>query len=62
MNLKRIEYQAARITANPNLDVMSTSNRNLMRAKGTDLITAIIEYFDSALCYFSHSLAGKFNR
>lgn len=56
--LERIEFQAARLARNPNLDKMSDSNRNLMREKGVHLITAIVRFLNTALLYFSQGVTG----
>lgn len=59
--LKCIEYQAHRV-ANPNYDTIPESTRQIIQEKGTDLITAIVRFFNSALLYFSRSFAGEFNQ
>ena len=60
IQLKRIEYQAARVSENPNFDLNSESTRNLMKEKSIDLMTAIVKYFNSALLYYSHDFFSNF--
>jgi len=57
--LRRIEYQSARIVENPNFDFDSTSTWDLMKEKSLELLTAIIEFFDSALIYYKHDYFGN---
>ena len=56
--LRRIEYQAARIAENQNFDLNIESTRNLMREKSIELMTGIVKFFDSALLYFGHQFFG----
>jgi hypothetical protein len=58
VQLKRIGFQSARVADNPNFDFMSESIRDLMQKKGIHLLTAIINFFTSALHYFSKGFAG----
>ena len=57
--LKRIEFQAAILADNPKyltLDLEST--QDLMNEKSTDLMTAIIKFFNAALNYFARGFFG----
>ena len=56
-DLKRIEYQSARIALNPNFNDIETHSRQLIAAKGMDLMIAVIKFFNSALIYFSRSFS-----
>jgi hypothetical protein len=56
--LKRIEYQSARIAENPNFDLNLESTRNLLSEKATDLMTAMVKFFDSVLLYYNQSFFG----
>lgn len=56
--LRRIEYQSARIAGNPNFDLNSKSTRNLMKEKSIDLLTGIVNFFNSALLFYNHNFFG----
>jgi hypothetical protein len=56
--LERIQFQADRIAANPNFDVIPDSSSNTVQLKGIDLMTSIINFFNSALLYFSKGFGG----
>jgi len=58
IQLRRIEFQSARIVENPNFDFNADSTRNLMKEKSIELLTAIVEFFDSALLYYNHNFFG----
>ena len=58
VQLDRIQYQADRVTANPNFDVIPDSSGNIIRRKGIDLMNAIVKFFNSALMFFSKSFGG----
>ena len=58
IQLQRIEYQSARIAENPNFDLNMNLTRNLMREKSIELLTAIVEFFNSALLYYKHNFFG----
>jgi hypothetical protein len=47
--LRRIEYQSARLAENPNFDLELDITRDLMKKKSIDLVTGIVEFFDAAL-------------
>jgi hypothetical protein len=55
IQLRRMEYQSARIAENPNFDLNLESARNLLSEKATDLMTAMVEFFDSALLYYNRN-------
>jgi hypothetical protein len=57
--LRRVEFQAAILADNPNYDLDLESTQKLVNEKSTDLMTAIIKFFDSALIYFSHNFFGS---
>jgi hypothetical protein len=58
VQLRSIEYQTTRLAANPNFEKMNDSMRNIMEEKGTDLMTAVVQFFNSALLHFSESFPG----
>jgi hypothetical protein len=58
VQLERIQYQAERIVANPNFDVIPDSSRKLIQRKGIDLMTASVNFFNYALVYFSKGFGG----
>jgi len=58
--MRRIEYQSARVAENPNFDFNSTSTQDLMREKSIELLTAVIEFLDSALLYYNQAHFGTF--
>jgi hypothetical protein len=47
--LRRIEFEAALLADNPHYDLESMSSRNLVQEKSTDLMTAIVTFFNSSL-------------
>jgi hypothetical protein len=57
--LKRIEYQTARLAENPNFDLDMEITHSLMQKKSIELMTAVIEFFNSALLYFSRDSFGQ---
>ena len=57
--LRRIDFQAARVAQNPRLDLNSPTTRDLMREKSVDLMTAIVEFFNSALIVFNQNFFCK---
>lgn len=57
--LERIEYQSARLAANPHFKLENAYSNNLIRDKSVDLMTAIVLFFDSALLYFHSNLLGN---
>ena len=59
IQLRRIECQAERIAYNRNYDQMPEQDRQRIQKKGIDLMTAIIRFFNSALCYFSYNFGRK---
>lgn len=59
IQLKRIECQAERIAQNRNYDEMPEQDRERIQKRGVDLMTAIIQFFNSALCYFSYNFGRK---
>jgi len=60
--LRRIEFAAALLADNPHYDLKNISNRNLVSEKSTDLMTAIVKFFNEALLYFGKSSFGKIKR
>lgn len=54
--LELAEYQAARIETN-NFDLISDRTLGMVREKALNLMTAIVEFFNSALVYFSHNFS-----
>jgi hypothetical protein len=57
--LERIEYQSARLSANPHFNLENVSSNILLRDKSVDLMTTIVSFFDSALVYFHSDIFGK---
>ena len=58
--LRRIEFEAALLADNPHYDLSdSGSPRNLVQEKSTDLMTAIIFFFNSSLIYFRKNFFGN---
>jgi hypothetical protein len=58
--LRRIEFEAALIANNPKYHVeFDDGMPNLLREKSTDLMSAIITFFDSALIYLSNGFFGR---
>jgi hypothetical protein len=58
VQLRSIEYQTTRLAANPNFEKMKDSMQNIMEEKGTDLMTAVVRFFNSALLHFSENFPG----
>jgi hypothetical protein len=58
-HLRRIEYQCARIAENPNFDLGLEITRDLMKEKSIDLMTGIVEFFDSALLFYNSKFFGN---
>jgi hypothetical protein len=58
-HLRRVEFQAAILAENPKYDLAAESTRDLIGEKGTELMTAIVRFFDCALIYFGHNYFGK---
>jgi len=56
--LRRIEFQSARIANNPNFDLNLEATRDLMKEKSIDLMTGIVQFFNSALLYYNHHFFG----
>jgi len=54
--LKRIEYQTARLVELSNIENIMVSQRNLLQEKSLDLMTAIVKYFDSTLLFRTSGL------
>jgi hypothetical protein len=54
--LRRIEYQAARIST---IDLTVESTRTLIQEKSLDLMTAIVKYLNGALIYFNANFFRK---
>jgi hypothetical protein len=57
--LRRIEFQAALLADNPEYSVDLESAGALLREKSTDLLTAVVKFFNSALLYFSKGFFGN---
>lgn len=55
MQLRRIEYQSGRIAENPNFDLNLESTRSFMKEKSIELLTAIVEFLNSALLYYNQN-------
>jgi hypothetical protein len=58
VQLRYIEFQAALVADNPNYDLDLDVTQNLLTEKSTDLLSAIIKFFNSALLYLSGSFFG----
>ena len=58
--LRRIEFQAALLADNPNYDLDSEKSLNIIEEKSTDLMSAIIIYFNSSLIYFRKNFFRMF--
>ena len=58
MQLKRIEYQAARLSCNPNFNLMTQPTRDIMYEKSLGLLTAIIKFLECVLGYLSMGMAS----
>jgi hypothetical protein len=59
VQLRRIEFQAAILADNPNYDLDLDSTQNIINEKSTDLLTAVVKFFNSALVYFSHEFFSE---
>lgn len=57
--LERIEYQSARLSANPHFNLTNASSNVLLCDKSVDLLTMIVSFFDSALIYFHSDIFGN---
>lgn len=55
--LRRIEFEASLLADNPNYDLVLDTTH--LEEKSTDLISAIIRFFNSALVYFSKDFFGS---
>lgn len=53
-----MQTQAERIAANPSIDLSSKSIVERMEKRSTDLMAAIIRFFNSTLVYFNKSFFG----
>jgi hypothetical protein len=60
--LKRIEFQTALLSDNPNYDLNLETTQALLEEKSTDLMSAIISFFNSTLMYIGNSFFGKHGR
>jgi hypothetical protein len=58
--LRRIEFEAAIIADNPNFDLGLETTQKFLEDKSTDLMSAIINFFNAALDYFCHDFARTF--
>ena len=57
--LERIEFQATRLTHNPNYNLKLGDSIDLLQSKAVDLLTGIITFFNSALIHFNRCFFGK---
>jgi hypothetical protein len=57
--LRLIEFQTALLSDNPNYDLNLETTQNLLEEKSTDLMSAIVSFFNSALIYLSNDFFGK---
>ena len=57
--LRRIEFQAALIADNPSYDLDLKITQDLLKEKSTDLLSAVIKFFNSALLYLSADYFGN---
>lgn len=57
--LRRVEFQAALLADNPSYDLDLEATQNLLKEKSTDLMTAVIEFLNSALVYLGDGFLGK---
>ena len=53
-----MQTQAERIAANPSIDLSSKSILERVEKRSTDLMAAIIRFFNSTLVYFNKSFFG----
>jgi hypothetical protein len=53
-----VQTQAERIAANPSIDLSSKSILERVEKRSTDLMAAIIRFFNSTLVYFNKSFFG----
>jgi len=58
--LRRIEFEAAIIADNPNFDLGLETTQQFLEDKSTELMSAIINFFNAALNYFCHNFARTF--
>jgi hypothetical protein len=57
--LRRIEYQSALLADNPNYDLDLETTQDLIDEKSTDLMAAVILFFNSALVYLGRSFISE---
>jgi hypothetical protein len=60
--LRSIEFQAALLADNQGYNLNSEITRNLVEEKATELMTAIVCFFNSALIHFNKSLGGNISK
>lgn len=58
--LQRIQYQSERVACNPNYDFNLEGAQKLMKEKSIQLLTAVVNYFNSALLYYNQTSFGSF--
>jgi len=58
-HLRRVEFQAALLADNPSYDLDLETTQNLLKDKSTDLMTAVINFLNSALVYLGDGFLGK---
>ena len=55
--LRRVQFEASLLADNPDYDLVLDTTH--LKEKSTDLISAIIRFFNSALVYFSKDFFGN---
>lgn len=58
LQLRRIEYQSARLAGNRNYDLSQGTTRDLLRDKSLDLMSGIVKFFNCALLYYNQTFFG----
>jgi hypothetical protein len=53
-----IEFEAALLSENPNYDLDTSSARNLVQETSIELMTAVINFFNSSLIYLRTDFFG----
>jgi succinylglutamate desuccinylase len=56
--LRLIEFEAALLSENPNYDLDTSSSRNLVQETSIELMTAVINFFNSTLIYLRTDFFG----
>jgi hypothetical protein len=56
--LRKIEFQAKLLAENEDYNLNSQETRHLVEGKSKELMTAVVQFFNSALNYFSKGSGG----